>query len=43
MKIMNVKKMIETMTVASNFHFLGIDKADVGKVIGNFNSSKIFY
>ena len=37
----SVKKISETITITSTFYFLGIDKADVGKSIGNLNSSKV--
>ena len=36
-----VKKISKTVTITSTFHFSGIDKADVGKSIGNLNSSKV--
>ena len=36
----SVKMFRETTTVASTFHFSGVDKVDVEKSIGNLNSSK---
>ena len=37
----SVKKIHETITVTSNFHFSGIDKAEVEKLIVNLNSPKV--
>ena len=37
----SVKKMRETITITSVFHFSGVDKADVEKSLGNLNSSKV--
>ena len=36
-----IKKISETLTITSTFHFSGNDKADVEKSIGNLNSSKV--
>ena len=36
-----MKKIRETITITSNFHFSGVDKADVEKSIGNLISSKV--
>ena len=37
----SLKKICETLTITSTFPFSGIDKADVEKLIGNLNSSKV--
>ena len=37
----SVKKISETLTITSTFHYSGINKADVEKSIGNLNSSKV--
>ena len=37
----SVKKIRETITITSTFHFSDVDKADVEKSIGNLNSSKV--
>ena len=37
----SVKKICETITITSTFHFSEVDKADVEKSIGNLNSSKV--
>ena len=35
-----MRKISETITITPTFHFSGVDKADVEKLIGNLNSSK---
>ena len=36
-----MRKVNESVTIVSTFHFLGVDKADVEKSFGNLNSSKV--
>ena len=35
-----MKKIRETITITSTFHFSGVDKANVEKSVGNLNFSK---
>ena len=37
----SVKKISETVTITSTFHFTGVDNTDLEKSIGNLNSSKV--
>ena len=36
-----VKKVSKAVTTKSTFYYLGVDKADVEKSVGNLNSSKV--
>ena len=36
-----VKKICETVTITSTFHFSGVGKTDVKNVTGNLNSSRV--
>ena len=37
----SVKKITESVTITSTFNFSGVDKADLGKSIGNLRSSRV--